>query len=54
MGADMLDKGGEYISRRFSARATKVVAAEDGMIIALENPITILKQEGFDDDGADE
>ncbi|MDR0764026.1 MAG: MBL fold metallo-hydrolase [Synergistaceae bacterium] len=45
MGADMLDKGAEYISRRFSARATKMIAAEDGMILTLENPITILKPE---------
>jgi hypothetical protein len=54
MGADMLDRGGEYISRRLSARATKTVAAEDGMIITLENPITILKPEVFDNDGANE
>lgn len=50
MGADMLDRGGEYISRRLAARATKVIAATDGMILTLENPITILKPEGFDDD----
>jgi hypothetical protein len=54
MGADMLDRGGEYISRRFSVRSAKVVAAEDGMILTLENPIKILKPEGFDDDGANE
>jgi hypothetical protein len=54
MGADMLDRGGEYISRRLAARATKVIAAADGMILTLENPMTILKPEGFDDDGAHE
>jgi phosphoribosyl 1,2-cyclic phosphodiesterase len=54
MGADMLDRGGEYISRRLAARATKVIAASDGMILTLENPITILKPEVFDDDGARE
>jgi phosphoribosyl 1,2-cyclic phosphodiesterase len=54
MGADMLDRGGEYISRRFSTRATKVIAATDGMILTLENPITIIKPEEFDDDGANE
>jgi phosphoribosyl 1,2-cyclic phosphodiesterase len=54
LGADMLDRGAEYISRRLSERATKVIPARDGMIITLENPITILKREGFDDDGANE
>jgi phosphoribosyl 1,2-cyclic phosphodiesterase len=52
MGADMLDRGVGYISRRFSSRATKVIAAADGMVLTLENPIKILKPEGFDDDGA--
>ena len=54
MGSDMLDKGSEYISRRLTTHATKVIAAEDGMILTLENPITIIKPEGFNDDGARE
>jgi hypothetical protein len=54
MGADMLDRGEEYIAKRLSARATKVIAAVDGMILTLENPITILKPEEFDDEGARE
>jgi phosphoribosyl 1,2-cyclic phosphodiesterase len=54
MGSDMLDRGGEYISRRLSGRAAKVVAAKDGMILTLESPIKILTPEGFDDDGANE
>ncbi|MDR1132553.1 MAG: MBL fold metallo-hydrolase [Synergistaceae bacterium] len=52
MGADLLDRGGEYISNRLAARGTKVIAATDGMILTLENPITILKPEEFDNDGA--
>jgi phosphoribosyl 1,2-cyclic phosphodiesterase len=37
MGGELLDLGGEYISRRLSTKHTKVTAAEDGMIINLED-----------------
>jgi hypothetical protein len=35
MGGEMLDLGGEYISRRLSSGTTRVIAAADGMILSL-------------------
>ncbi|MDR1965526.1 MAG: hypothetical protein LBQ36_02345 [Synergistaceae bacterium] len=36
MGNDLLDMGGERISRKLSTNRTKVIAATDGMVISLD------------------
>jgi phosphoribosyl 1,2-cyclic phosphodiesterase len=41
MGNEMLDSGGEYIAKRLLTGMTKVIAAEDGMTVKLESPISI-------------
>jgi phosphoribosyl 1,2-cyclic phosphodiesterase len=38
MGNDLLDRGGEYISKRLSSERTKVIAATDGLTLNLEDP----------------
>jgi phosphoribosyl 1,2-cyclic phosphodiesterase len=37
MGGELLDRGGEYISRSLSSKHTKVIAAADGMTLGLED-----------------